>query len=218
MTSTEPGFALNKGYPYARVESEAQLPNRVRIVLEADNVITLLQHNFSIPMPEDDLQAFADFLMGRCFDFQEALKTAENQIKDLLTDDAFVPQELGFELISKPETIHDIPARIYASKYDDQFILYREMYNVSDAEIDTTRWIIQKKIIGTDKFDKIPVRIPNHRIAYALFYALGVKMEPEQSEGEDAPVVEEAPAFPNTANIGPPIEEEDYNESLRNKK
>lgn len=195
----KPGFSLNKGYPYAGIESQKQLPIRVSIVLEKDNVITL--HRKDFPEPElteangfDEKNALIDFLMSRCFDFQEALKTAEQQLAEIFEDDPFIPEDLGFELAHKPETVSDAPIRVYSSVYDDRFTLHREIGNPDDPEWDTTKWVVMKKQDDTDKFDKVNVRIHNHRIAYHLFFALGVKMEAEQGPGEEAPVTEESPS------------------------
>lgn len=187
-----PGHGLNKGYPFAGVVSEEQLPNRIKIILEENNVITIDFASFCEPL--NDSTAQLDFMISRAFDFQEALRTAEQQIKELLSEDPFIPEDLGFELAHKPATIHDSPVRVYSSKFDDRFTLYREIGDPHDAQWDTSKWILMKKHDdGSDKFDKIPVRIPNYRIAFALFVAMGVVMEPEQHEANEAPVTEEKP-------------------------
>ena len=187
-----PGHSLNKGYPFAGVESEKQLPNRIKIVLEKDNIITVDFASFGEPLNESQEQL--DFMISRAFDFQEALRTAEQQIKELLTDDPFLPEDLGFELVHKPSTIYDSPLRVYSSKYDNRFTLYREIADPNDAQWDTSKWVLMKKHDdGSDKFDKIPVKIPNYRIAYALFTAMVVVMEPEQNEANEVPIIEEKP-------------------------
>lgn len=193
-----PGHGLNKGYPFAGVVSEEQLPNRIKIILEENNVITIDFASFGEPL--NDSTAQLDFMISRAFDFQEALRTAEQQIKELLSEDPFIPEDLGFELAHKPATIHDSPVRVYSSKFDDRFTLYREIGDPHDAQWDTSKWILMNKHDdGSDKFDKIPVRIPNYRIAFALFVAMGVVMEPEQHEANEAPVIEEKP---KSYNIG----------------
>lgn len=187
-----PGHSLNKGYPYAGVESEKQLPSRIKIILEKDNVITVDFASFGEPLNESKAQL--DFMISRAFDFQEALRTAEQQVKELLNEDPFLPEDLGFELVHKPESIHDSPVRMFASKYDPRFTLYREIADPNDPNWDTTKWVLMKKNDDfSEKFDKIHVKIPCYRIAYALFYAMGVVMEEEQHEGNEAPVTEEKP-------------------------
>lgn len=192
-----PGHSLNKGYPYAGVESRKQLPNRVNIVLDKDNVISLMRNDF--PEPElteennfDEKQALIDFLMSRCFDFQEALKTAEQQIDDMMEDDPFLPEDFGFELVHRPETIHDSPVRVYASKFDDRFSIHREFIDVHSDDIKPDKWFVLKKEEGSDKFNKVEVSITCNRIAFGVFTALGVIMTPPQNAGQDAPVIEES--------------------------
>lgn len=187
-----PGHSLKKGYPWCGAVSKDQLPNRVRIVLETDNVLTVHPQGFEEPKAED-VAAHIDFLTSRCFDFQEALKSAEDQIAEMMTEDPFVPEDLGFELVHKPETIHDSPVRIYSSKYDDRFTLHREVLDIYDENMDASQWVIMKKRPDSDKFDRIEVKIPCYRIAYALFWALGVIMEPAQEPAAEAPVTEEKP-------------------------
>lgn len=187
-----PGHGLNKGYPFAGIESEKQLPNRIKIILEENNIITVDFASFGEPL--NDSQEQLDFMISRAFDFQEALRTAEQQIKELLSEDPFIPEDLGFELLMIPATADSPPIRTYVSKYDGRFILYREIGDLNDINWDTSKWILMKKHEdGSGKFDKIPVRIPNYRIAYALFSAVGLIMEPEQHEANEAPVVEEKP-------------------------
>jgi hypothetical protein len=212
MEKWNPGHSLNKGYPYSGIESEKQLPNRINIFLEQDNVITVDFGSFGEPLNESKEQL--DFMISRAFDFQEALRTAEQQIKELLTDDPFSPEELGFDLAHKPADIYQSPVRVYASKYDDRFTLYREIGDIQDPNWDTTKWVLMKKQNDSDKFDKIDVKIPCHRIAYALFYSLGVVMEPKQTEASEAPVVEEAPRVFNDSMV-PWSNEEEKQEYLK---
>lgn len=188
-----PGHSLIRGYPYDTIVSRDQLVNRVRVFLESDEKISLDLRTYADPGEDKDEQIA--FLMSRLFDTQEALKTAEQQIFDILEEKPFTPDSLGFELVSKPEDWSDTPDRMYSSKYDDRFVLYREPTDVEDPNWDTTRWIIMKKNVVTGRFDKIMVKLPCYRIAYAVLASLGVVMRNEQNEDSEAPVVEEAPDF-----------------------
>jgi len=186
-----PGHSLIRGYPYDTIVSRDQLVNRVRVFLEANEKISLDLRTYADP-GEDPKEQIA-FLMSRLFDTQEALKTAEQQLFDILEEKPFTPDSLGFELVSKPEDWHDTPDRMYSSKYDDRFVLYREPVDVNDSNWDTTRWIIMKKNDVTNRFDKIMVKLPCYRIAYAVLSSLGVVMRNEQEAGSEAPVIEERP-------------------------
>ena len=186
-----PGHSLIRGYPYDTIVSRDQLVNRVKVFLESDEKISLDLRTYADP-GEDPAEQIA-FLMSRLFDTQEALKTAEQQIFDILEEKPFVPDSLGFELVSKPEDWTDTPDRMYSSKYDDRFVLYREPTDVEDSNWDTTRWIIMKKNDVTGRFDKIMVKLPCYRIAYAVLSSLGVVMRNEQEAGSEAPVIEERP-------------------------
>ena len=188
-----PGHSLIRGYPYDTIVSRDQLVNRVRVFLESDEKISLDLRTYADPGEDKDEQIA--FLMSRLFDTQEALKTAEQQIFDILEEKPFTPDSLGFELVSKPEDWSDTPDRMYSSKYDDRFVLYREPTDVEDPNWDTTRWIIMKKNVVTGRFDKIMVKLPCYRIAYAVLASIGVVMRNEQNEDSEAPVVEEAPDF-----------------------
>jgi hypothetical protein len=186
-----PGHSLIRGYPYDTIVSRDQLVNRVKVFLEADEKISMDLRTYADP-GEDPKEQIA-FLMSRLFDTQEALKTAEQQIFDILEEKPFTPDSLGFELVSKPEDWHDTPDRMYSSKYDDRFVLYREPVDVNDSNWDTTRWIIMKKNDVTGRFDKIMVKLPCYRIAYAVLSSLGVVMRNEKEEALESSTKEERP-------------------------
>ena len=175
------GFSDNIGYPYAGVESKKQLVERIYLSLNQEK-----QLEVDFGLFKDNLETkkqALDFFVSRCFDFQEALTTAENQISDLLTDDPFIPEEMTFELVHKPKTIHDSPIRVYSALYDENFTMYREIIDVNDADADPSRWIIMKKTEDSSEFKKIPVRITSRRVGFVILSAIGVNMEPPQSEG-----------------------------------
>jgi hypothetical protein len=52
---------------------------------------------------------------------------------------------------------------------------------------------IMKKNDVTGRFDKIMVKLPCYRIAYAVLSSLGVVMRNEKEEVLESPVIEEAP-------------------------
>ncbi len=215
----KPGYSTTKTrYPYDRVETLAIFSNRVSFVQDKEGKVgcsidlekypQLKAWNLESEDSAENKQLMIDFLMDRAFDFQEALKVAENQILELLDEDPFIPEQFGFELVHKPETIHDSPIRIYQSKYDDNYTLHRPVGDVFDDSWDPSIWILQHKNEDNTIFTE-ELCIPCHRIAYAYFYAKRIKVMEEkpkdfieeavieeiivQGPGNDAPVVEEAP-------------------------
>lgn len=226
----KPGYSTTKTrYPYDRVETLAIFSNRVAFVQDKEGKVgcsidlekypQLKAWNLETEDSVENKQLMIDFLMDRAFDFQEALKVAENQILELLDEDPFIPEQFGFELVHKPETIHDSPIRIYQSKYDDNYTLHRPVGDVFDDSWDPSIWILQHKNEDNTIFTE-ELCIPCHRIAYAYFYAKRIKViedKPKdfieeavveeiivQGPGNDSPVVEEAPAYPETETVDPP--------------
>ncbi len=226
----KPGYSTTKTrYPYDRVESMAIFGNRVSFEQSPDGKIGVFIDAEKYPNFKnihidsegaiENKQLMIDFLMDRAFDFQEALKVAENQILELLDEDPFVPEQFGFELVHKPETIHDSPIRIYQSKYDDNYTLHRPVGDVFDDNWDPSIWILQHKNEDNTIFTE-ELCIPCHRIAFAYFYAKRIKVMDEkpkdfieeavieeiivQGPGNDAPVVEEAPVYPIDETTDPP--------------
>lgn len=118
-----------------------------------------------------------DFLMFRIFDYAEALTVAENQIEHLLEEQPFLPEDFGFIKSVGPKEVTDNPTKIYISIYDESLSIFRNMNE--DFE-----WHLIKNEGGAFKDTKL--QIPNHRIAYALFFALGIKVE-EIKEKELSP-------------------------------
>lgn len=226
----KPGYSTTKTrYPYDRVETLAIFSNRVAFVQDKEGKVgcnidlekypQLKAWNLETEDSAENKQLMIDFLMDRAFDFQEALKVAENQILELLDEDPFIPEQFGFEIVHKPETIHDSPIRIYQSKYDDNYTLHRPVGDVFDDSWDPSIWILQHKNEDNTIFTE-ELCIPCHRIAYAYFYAKRIKVMEDkpkdfieeavveeiivQGPGNDAPVVEENPAYPETETVDPP--------------
>lgn len=199
----KPGYSTTKTrYPYHQVESIEQFKNRPELTIVDGKVIMLVDVNIYPRFKDitidsegaaENKQLMIDFLMDRLFDYSEALKTAEDQIKELLSEDPFIPEQFGFELVHKPETIHDSPIRIYQSKYDDNYTLHRPVQDVFDEkEWNPSIWILQKKK-EDNTFASEELIIPCHRIAFAYFYAKGIKVMEEIKPDfiQDAEIIEE---------------------------
>jgi hypothetical protein len=114
----------------------------------------------------------------RLYDFQEALSVAEGQVADLLEELPFIPENYGFELAHKHTGIDQPPVRIYVSKYDGRYSLFRKSAPEGfDANV--AAWTILKKN-DDSTFHENEVIIPCDRIAYALFLAMGIKISNEE--------------------------------------
>ena len=180
-----PGHAINKGYPYERVESRHLFSNRVELRQNQEGHIGLHVDYTTFPQAKeafesDDKRLIIDFLMDRLFDFQEALILAEEQVISILTEDPFIPEEFGFESAFEPETPQDAPIRVYRSKYNSNITIHRPIGDVMSDDWDPAVWILQEK--KEDAFTNTTVKLPCHRIAYALFYGLGVQVEEKTKE------------------------------------
>jgi hypothetical protein len=189
-----PGHSINEGYPYNEIVTRGAMPNRLAFGVNEKGQI-LVNWNPEVFQVEDAPEALKDFFIHRLADYHEALNTAEGQIEDILNEMPFIPEEFDFELIVKPEDISDSPVRLYQSKHCPEYSLYRPLGDPNDLNWDPAQWVILKKE-SDNTFKPIPVNIPCHRIAYALFYALGIRIRPDMSKvmheaSTSAPVREE---------------------------
>ena len=135
----------------------------------------------------DDEMSELDFLKIR-------LEVAEQQIEEIFHEMPFTPELFGFELIHQNKDIHEKPARMYISKYNDAITLYQKPSNPLSDTFNPYQWVLLRKVSDTE-FPEIDLVLPCHRIAYAAFYALGVKIEEamEDKTETSAEVVEEEP-------------------------
>lgn len=112
---------------------------------------------------------------------KEALDIAEAQLADIFEEQPFIPQQYGFE--QADETRLDIPI-IYKSKFNDKMFLHRTSGKNTWTFIYSTQ---------DDKGRVLELDLPCARIAFAVFYALGIQMEaPELLEAPEIPVTEKA--------------------------
>lgn len=217
----KPGHSTIKTrYPYDGVESMAVYPMELRPIFAQDpNTLKVGAHvdagkypmqaeqlGESVPK-EEHLQYLVDFLMDRAFEYQEALKVAEGQIMELLSEDPFVPEQFGFKLIHEPETIHDSPIRIYQSTFDERYTIHRPVANTLDPEWNPAVWVLQKSN-DDNTIHSEEVVLPCHRIAFAYFFARDIKvMEPKVIEEplfEEAQIIEEAQVMKHEEEIALP--------------
>lgn len=177
-----PDHSISKGYPYDVVKSAEVYPSANRftdeITLDTDDdtFVQIGENKFHNRKLVETVKSLMDCTC--------ALAVAETQISDILEETPFVPEDFGFEAIHKPETIKDAPVRIWASKHEDKYSIYRK--NGTQYE-----WVILKKR-DDGTFDEIPCSLPCHRIAYALFSGLMIQVETHivAMEAEMAPVQE----------------------------
>ena len=173
-----PGHSVNKGYPYAGIVSRQAWPAKNRPIVEVDENGTLgIAVNKEV-FPDVNLPAVLGenetFLLHRMHDFKRALHIAEDQLDALFEERPFYPERFGFELIHGGKSPFEQPQRIYATN-DGKFSLYRPTMDPEskDWKADLYTMMI-KKDDGT--FHSFDISLPCERIAYAFFYAIGVKM------------------------------------------
>lgn len=176
----KPGHSTTKGYPYERIESREFFPNRPSFQQDQEGRVGVHVDTSIYPdFPKDgeliDPELIKNFLFNRAFDFQEALKVAEDQIAELLTEDPFIPEDFGFEIAYKPESVDESPIRLYQSKYNSIYTLYRPVLD-TEKDFDPSMWVLQKKA-EDGSFSTLDVSLPCHRIAYAFFYAMQIQMQ-----------------------------------------
>lgn len=172
-----PGHSINEGYPFNEVVTEKNFPNRVICTQDKSGKIFVNWSSDVFGKPETE-DAMKDFLINRLFDYSEALKICEDQVRSLLDEMPFIPEEFGFEVVHKPDSIHDSPIRMYQSKLNPDYTLFREPGDTLSDDWDPTAWVLMKK--EGNEFRQTPVFLPCHRIAYALFYALGIKIKEDK--------------------------------------
>lgn len=188
----KPGYSTIKTlYPYYRVESLVVFPNRpefnqgedgrVFVNIEQSKYPEQFARIFKEGISETEkIMHLNDFLLDRGLDFQRALNMCEEQVMELLSEDPFIPEQFGFELIHSPKTIDESPIRVYGSKYDDRYMIHRPVRDTLDKSWDPSEWVLQKNENGTITSETI--KIPCHRIAYAFFYAKGIQVMPKKED------------------------------------
>lgn len=158
-----PPHGLAKGYPWNGIASKGFLPPEERRVRKDRTVFEKIFQIFSVFIHELKIGNKSLFL---------ALNMAEGQIEDMQKEKPFIPDLFGFEAIVKPQDTTDVPITIYQSKFDENIIIFRK------SKSDYGWTIQQKQPEGTmPPIKDIDVTLPCERIAYALFYALGIKVE-----------------------------------------
>jgi hypothetical protein len=171
-----PAFAVEKGYPFVIPVSLENYPLEHRvgeILYLEEGTIHMNQDNMKEKLglaPDCDSAQFdLGFQIGivnKLIIAEHALTEAENQIQDMTRDLPFVPEDFGFELAVKPESIFDDPIRIYRSKFDSEVLLT----NVLDED---NAWIIVKG-------SKIKVLLPCSRVALCVFFSLGIPVREDK--------------------------------------
>ena len=181
----KPAHSITKGYPFDIVMSKDRFKNRPIVLLDFANKERILIEVDPIVYPTFKKPSLLaklfggktiDFLLHRLFDYAEALTVAETQVEHLLTDDPFIPEDFGFFKAVGPKTIHDNPSKIYISKHNEAVSIFR---NADPEKKYDWRVLVRKT---SDSFTETQLCLPNHRIAYAAFYALGIKVEDDGSE------------------------------------
>lgn len=187
-----PGHDIHDGYPYNEIVTKTIFPHRMEVGMSDDNrPYFSVDKNIFAECPDygDPLTMQESFLLHRVVDFKEALIVAEGQIQDLLEEHPFIPEEMNFELLVKNKEITDPPLRVYGPKYDPDFSIYRKPQ--TGGYWDPSLWTINMNKGG--KMTEMEFKLPCRRIAYAVFYSLGMILQTKENEVAAPLVIEEAP-------------------------
>lgn len=166
-----PDHSTCKGYPWTGVKTETSYPAEKRFTSFQKVMLDPLQPNYVKIGTEKFMHKKIKELACNLIDSEDALMKAEEQIRFMQEDSPFVPEEFGFECIVRGDSIVDAPIKIYGSKYDDNISLYKIFGKRYD-------WKLLTKKDGVT-FDELTLHFPCHRIAYAFFVAMGLKVEGE---------------------------------------
>lgn len=180
-----PGHTIHGGYPHDAIHSADAFKNRPRVEQDKETKKIYVGINPEV-WGEVNEENIKDFLIHRLFDYSNALDIAEGQIQDMLTEDPFMPEDFGFELIHKPKEMKDAVMRIYGSVYDDRYTLYRKPVSTEDtlSDIDPSMWVLMKADKEASIFTTQELSFPCARIAYAVFSSMKIPMLPPQHEAE----------------------------------
>lgn len=178
-----PDHGISKGYPFDEVKSVIHYPPDRRFTKDVslDDEDDTMVYIDGEPFKHRMLKKMTTDLV----DCDRALAMAELQISDMMKEDPFIPEDYGFECMAKPQSVKDVPVRVWGSKYDDKYSLYK----VFGTDYD---WVLLKKR-EDNTFDEIPLYLPCTRIAYGFFVAAGIKVEETQKEADFVEHEERAP-------------------------
>jgi hypothetical protein len=172
------GHAINKGYPFNGILSKVTYQQESRPDIRYNEETKKLGGN--IPIPKDSTgpetkEDEHDLLLEHLYTALRALSDAEGQISDLMEESPFIPEDFGFEVVHEHKDTTEPPVRIYISRFNTGVAIFRKPGEPNDANWNPEIWTIQRNIDGVMKTDD--VWLPCHRIAYAVFLGLMIKIE-----------------------------------------
>lgn len=168
-TGKMPDHSTCKGYPWTGVKTEDSYPFENRFTKFQKVMLDPAQPTYVNIGGEKFMHKKIKELACHLIDAEDALMKAEDQIKFMQEDSPFVPEEFGFECVARPESITEAPIKIYCSKYNQNYSIYKVFGKRYDWKL-----LIKKDDVT---FDELTLYFPCHRIAYAFFVAMGVKVE-----------------------------------------
>lgn len=183
-----PGHTVDGGYPFVKPVSQGTFPNRMTISMDLIEKQVYIDINKKIftnaPEWPEKLSDLESFFMDRLYDYSQALSAAEGQIEDMLLEQPFVPEDLGFEIIAPSD--HEMATAVFESKYQRGTIIMRSLYDSLDESLPLNMWTLirtERDESGKIIMNKgIELNLPCKRIAYATFFALGIKMKEDKAE------------------------------------
>lgn len=174
--SWNPGHGPVGGYPHEAVMSEVVFGNRPTLFLNEENKVVIdLPERQQI---ENSNEILLEYVMSRCLDFQNALNVAEDQIRDILRENPFSPEKMGFKLEVSPSQVTDVPIRLYVHSENKNYSLFR----TPNANPITMYTLLKKKEDNT--FMEMQLNLPCERIAYAALFAIGVPVTKAKTIGQ----------------------------------
>lgn len=178
--------SITKGYPWDTIISKERFGVRPNIIIDLKdarktkfwvNKNEYPEYRAASWLQRKIAGRLIDFLEFRIFDYTEALHVAETQIAHMQEEQPFLAEDFGFVKTVGPTEISDNPLKIYTSKYDDRLSIFRN----DDEEHE---WHLLRRV-ADGSFGDTTLQLPNHRIAYAAFLALGVKVEDDESQEKE---------------------------------
>ena len=162
-----PPHGLSRGYPWNGVQSK--IFSEVMSLFEFNKKAEVEDYYFSMDGKKIHVEEKGVLEAG--YILQEALKVAEEQVMDMLSEKPFVPENFKFEAVVKPKGTSDVPVTIYQSQLNENVVIFRQ--HRSDYG-----WTIQQRQPEgtTPPIKETNVLLPCERIAVAVFYALGIKV------------------------------------------
>lgn len=194
-TDSLPKHNLGDDYPFMEPVSLQIYPANERLgqILHIDKGIInmnreAMEIKFGLKPNSGDNEFDRAYYLGitdRLLKAEQALQEAEHQVRDTMKDLPFIPEAFCFEVVQAPQSIEEDPITIYKSKLTSGILLSRVIGK-------SNNWIVMRDGV------KIEFHIPCERVAFHVFYALGIPVK-EEIPAEEPTEEGEAQVVPLTS-------------------